>query len=61
MDIDVDFLVSAPSDLEHPEQWSEVCQWGICPNILAHTAAIASKIDKHKVINVLEDLESPNP
>ena len=61
MDIDLNFLVSAPSDLERPEQWSEVCQQSICPNILTHAVAITGKIDKHEVSNVLEDLEDPDP
>lgn len=56
MDINVNF-----PDLDHPEQWSEVCQWGICPNILAYAAAIAGKINKHQVINMLQNLESPDP
>ena len=57
----MDFLVSAPQDLERPEQRSEVCQQGICPSILTHAVAIADKIDEREVINVLEDLESPDP
>ena len=61
MDIDVNFPVSMPSDLEHPEQRSEVRQQGMCPNVLTHAAAITGKVDEREVINVLEDLEDPDP
>ena len=61
MDIDLNFPVSAPSDLERPEQRSEVCQQSICPNVLTHAVAITGKIDEREVSNVLEDLEDPDP
>jgi len=61
MDIDLNFPVSAPSDLEHSEQQSEVCQQSICPNILTHAIAITGKIDEREVSNMLEDLEDPDP
>ena len=54
-------LESAPSDLERPEQWLEVCQQGIFPDFLTHATAITGKIDKHKFINVLGDPEDPDP
>jgi len=65
MDIDVDFPVSAPSDLECLEQWSEVRQQGIyMPSFLTHAAAITGKIDERsecEVISVVEDPEKPDP
>ena len=61
MDIDLNFPVSAPSDFEHLEQRSEVCQPNICSNILTQAVIITGKINEREVSNVLEDLEDPDP